>query len=265
MNFKNLFPNNKPLIACIHLLALPGSPGYCGNISTVINQALKEAEIFNNHKVDGLIIENFGDIPFYKDQVPSETIASMTMITHEIKKVFKGPVGVNVLRNDAKAALAIAVATQAQFIRVNVHIGAAVTDQGIIEGKAFETLRLRRALDSDVLIFADVAVKHASPMGSRSIEDETKDLSERGLADVLIVSGHHTGGEADLKEINRIKQNTHLPVIIGSGITLDNLNNYFSLADGFIVGSYFKTEGKAQNEVEETRVSSFMDKFKLNN
>lgn len=265
MNFKQLFINNKPLIGCIHLLALPGSPGYSGNISTVLNQALKEAEIFNKHKLDGLIIENFGDIPFYKDQVPAETIASMAMITHEIKKIFKGAIGVNVLRNDARGALAIAVATQSQFIRVNVHIGASVTDQGIIEGKAFDTLRLRKSLNSDVLIFADVAVKHASPLGNRSIEDETKDLTERGLADALIVSGKHTGGKADIKEINKIKQNTHLPVIIGSGITLDNLNNYFSSADGFIVGSYFKTNGKAQNEVEEARVNSFMEKFRLNN
>ena len=265
MSFNQLFPNNKPLIGCIHLLALPGSPGYCGNLTTVLNQALKEAEVFNKQKVDGLIVENFGDIPFYPDQVPAETIAFMTMITHEIKKVFKGVVGVNVLRNDAKAALSIAVATQAQFIRVNVHIGAAVTDQGIIEGKACNTLRLRKSLNSDVLIFADVAVKHASPLGNRSIEEETKDLTERGLADALIVSGNHTGGEANLKEIYRIKQNTHLPVIIGSGITLDNLNNYFSLADGFIVGSYFKTDGRAQNEVEEARVINFMKKFRLNN
>lgn len=265
MNFKKLFQNNKPIIGCIHLLALPGSPCYCGNMATILNQALKETEIYNNQKVDGLIVENFRDIPFYPDQVPAETIASMTMITHEIKKVFKGPVGINVLRNDAHAAMAIAVATQAQFIRVNIHLGAAVTDQGIIEGKAFDTLRLRRSLNSEVLIFADVDVKHASPLGNRSIEDETKDLTERGLADVLIVSGSFTGGETNLKEINRIKQNTDLPVIIGSGVTIDNLNNYYSSADGFIVGSYFKTDGRANNQVEAMRVQQFMEKFKTNN
>ncbi len=113
----------------------------------------------------------------------------MTVVTNEITKVFKRPIGINVLRNDAKAAMAIATACDIQFIRVNVHIGAAVTDQGIIEGKAFETLRLRKSLNSDVLIFADVAVKHASPLGNRSITEETKDLSERGMADAIIVSG----------------------------------------------------------------------------
>lgn len=263
MNFRQLFPNNKPLIGCIHLMPLPGSPGYCGNISKVLNQAIKEADIYNTQKVDGLIIENFGDIPFYKDKVPAETIASMTVVTQKIKEVFKGPVGVNVLRNDAQAAMAIAVATQADFIRVNVHIGAAVTDQGIIEGKAYDTLRLRKNLNSDVLIFADVAVKHASNLAKRSIEDETLDLTKRGMADVLIVSGCRTGGEPDIKEINRIKQNTNLPVIIGSGMTIENLNNYYPSTDGFIVGSYFKRGGKAQNVVDKIRVTNFMEKFRL--
>lgn len=261
MNFKQLFPNKKPLIGCIHLLALPGAPSYGGSLSSVFKQALKDAEIFSHYKSDGLIIENFGDIPFYPDKVPAETIAAMSVITHEIRKVFGGPIGVNVLRNDANAALAIAETTQAQFIRINVHMGAAVTDQGIIEGKAFDTLRLRKSLNSDVLIFADVAVKHASPLGIRSIEDETKDLTQRGLADVLIVSGSHTGGEANVKEINIIKQNTDLPVIIGSGITADNLNKYYPQVDGFIVGSFFKTDGKASNKVEESRVQNFMVKF----
>jgi len=263
MNFNKLFPNNKPLIGCIHLLPLPGSPGYSGNMKNIFNQALIEAEIFKSHKVDGLIVENLRDIPFYPDHVPAETIASMTIVTHEIKKIFNGSIGLNVLRNDAKAALAIAAACEVQFIRVNVHLGAAVTDQGIIEGRAFDTLRLRSSLNSDVLIFADVAVKHASPIGNRSIEDETKDLSVRGLADALIVSGSYTGGEANTKEINIIKQNTDLPVIIGSGITADNLSNYFSLADGFIVGSYFKADGKANYQIEESRVRTFMEKFRL--
>jgi len=263
MNFNQLFPSKKPLIGCIHLLPLPGSPKYSGNMTNVLKQAMKEANIFKTNNVNGLIIENFRDIPFYPDQVPAETIASMAIVTHEIKKVFKGPIGVNVLRNDAKAALAIAVACEVHFIRVNVHIGAAVTDQGILEGKAYDTLRLRKSLNSDILIFADVAVKHASSLGNRSIEDETKDLAERGLADALIVSGSHTGGEANKKEINIIKQNTDLPVIIGSGITPDNLTNYFSLVDGFIVGSYFKTNGIANNRIAESRVSKFMEKFRL--
>ena len=263
MNYNDLFPNKKPLIGCIHLLSLPGSPEYSGEMKNILKQALIETEIFKSHKVDGLIIENFRDMPFYPDQVPVETVAAMTVVTNEIKKVFKGPIGVNVLRNDAKAAMAISSACKVQFIRVNVHIGTAVTDQGIIEGRAYETLRLRKSLNSDVLIFADVAVKHASPLGNRSIMDETKDLTERGLADAIIVTGSHTGGEASPKEINIIKQNTALPVIIGSGITPDNLNKYFSLVDGFIVGSFFKSDGIAKNLVEKSRVKRFMEQFRL--
>jgi len=262
MNFNDLFPDKKPLIGCIHLLPLPGSPGYSGNMNNIVKQAITEAEIFRTNKVNGLIIENFGDIPFFPDKVPAETIAAMTVSINEIKKVFKGSIGVNVLRNDAKAALSIATACELQFVRVNVHIGAAITDQGIVEGKAYETLRLRKSLTSDVLIFADVAVKHASPLGNRGVVDETKDLSERGLADAIIVSGSHTGGEANSEEIKLVEQNTHLPVLIGSGITTKNLSNYYSLADGFIVGSYFKIDGNAKNQVEEKRVAEFMKQFR---
>lgn len=262
MNFKDIFTKDKAVIGCIHLLALPGSPQYAGNIKQVIDQALKEAEIFNKYDLDGLIIENFRDTPFYPDNVPAETIASMTVVTNEITKVFKRPIGINVLRNDAKSALAIASICDIQFIRVNVHIGATVTDQGVIHGKAYETLRLRKSLNSNVLIFADVAVKHASPLGDRSIIDETKDLSERGMADAIIVSGTHTGGEANHEEIEKVKQNTALPVLLGSGVTTKNIHKYCTLADGLIVGSYFKIDGKANNLVEEKRVEKFMNKYR---
>ena len=116
------------------------------------------------------------------------------------------------------------LATNAQFIRINVHTGAAITDQGLIQGKAHDTLRLRRNLQAkNILIFADVAVKHASPLGKRNIELETRDLTERGLADAIIVSGKLTGASTNIDELIKVKQNTHLPVIVGSGTTPGNL------------------------------------------
>lgn len=261
MTFQKLFGNTKPLIACIHLQALPGAPLYNNNFDNILEKALAEVEIFKSNKVHGLIVENFRDVPFYPGKLPAETIAAMAILTYEIKKTFNGPIGVNALRNDAHSALGIAVACNADFIRVNIHTGATLTDQGIIEGKAHETLRLKKTLGSEALIFADVAVKHASPLGKRSIELEAKDATDRGLADAVIVSGSATGEEANLTEVNRIKQSIAKPVIIGSGTNPENLEAMVELADGFIVGSYFKVEGKALNDVDPQRVKIFMDKY----
>jgi len=262
MNFNTLFKSPKPLIACIHLMPLPGSPRYPGNMNEVYDTALREMDIFKRYKVDGLIVENFRDMPFFPDKLPAETIAAMSSVTREVVKAFQGPVGINALRNDAQAAMAIATAAQADFIRVNVHTGAAITDQGIIQGKAHETLRLRTSLKSNVLIFADVSVKHATPLAKRGLDLETRDITERGLADAVIVTGELTGYEAKTQDIETIRQNTKLPILLGSGATPENLNKYLLKVDGLIVGSYFKKDGKADNQVDEQRVKVFTNKMK---
>ncbi|MFQ5636792.1 MAG: BtpA/SgcQ family protein [bacterium] len=262
MQFQDLFKSKKPLISCIHLMPLPGAPRYTGSMSQVIDTALTEVEIFNRYQVDGLIVENFRDQPFYPQKLPPETIAALAAATREIVAAAGIPVGVNALRNDAHAALAVATASEAHFIRVNVHMHAVVSDQGLLQGMSHETLRLRAALQSDVLIFVDAGVKHASPLGERRLDLETRDLEERGCADALIVSGAATGSEADTEDIDRVKQNTNLPVLIGSGATPENIEKLYSKTDGFIVGSYFKKDGKAENLVEAERVRIFTDKLK---
>ncbi len=264
MTFKDIFKAHKPIIACVHLMPLPGSPRYSGKIAEIYDTALSEVEIFKRYPIDGLIIENFRDIPFYPNKLPAETIAAMAAVTREIIKVVEMPVGVNALRNDAQSALAIATATEADFIRVNVHMDAVVSDQGIIEGTAHETLRLRANLKSDVLIFADVGVKHSAPLGHRGLAAETRDLTERGLADAIIVSGEATGAETQTEDIDIVRENTGLPVLIGSGVTPENLGKVYSKVDGLIVGSTFKKEGNADNLVQEARVKTFTDKvFKV--
>jgi len=260
MDFKDIFTTKKPIIACIHLMPLPGAPLYKGDMDSVFETALKEVGIYKRNNIDGLIVENFRDMPFYPGQLPPETIAAMTAVIREIRNAFSGPIGVNALRNDAQSAMAIAVATQTQFIRVNIHTGSAVTDQGLIHGKAHETLRLRANLKSDVLIFADVDVKHASPLGNRGIEAETRDLADRGLADAIIVSGEGTGRTTNSSDIEKVRQNTKLPILLGSGVIPENIKNFSKIADGFIVGSYFKKDGKAMNMVDEKRVKGFMGK-----
>ena len=247
MKYKDIFSSQKPLIACIHLMPLPGSPRYSGKMEEIYNTALSEVELFKRYPIDGFIVENFRDMPFYPDRIPPETIAALATVTREIVKVANVPVGVNALRNDAQSAIAIAAATQAHFVRVNVHMGAVVSDQGIIQGEAHQSLRLRAALKSNVLIFADAGVKHAAELGNRGLAAEVRDLTERGLADAIIVSGQATGSETDPEDVDIVRQSTSLPIIIGSGTTPENISKVYSKVDGFIVGSYFKKDGNADN------------------
>jgi len=259
MSFNAMF-KTKPIIGCIHLKALPGAPLFDGNLDNVISQALDEAKILQENGIDALIVENFNDIPFFPSKVPNETIAAMSVICHELKKHINIPLGVNVLRNDGMAALSIAHICKAEFIRVNVHLGAVVADQGIIQGIAHDLLRYKHALGAKALIMADVAVKHAAPLADMGLINETLNLAKRGMVDGLIVSGSGTGAAANVEDVKTVKQYAELPVFIGSGITKTNFNDYLPHADGFIVGSYFKIDGKAQNPVDAERVREFLER-----
>ena len=165
--FKDLFGPEKPVIGCIHLLPLPGSPLYDGSMESIYRKALEEVAILTECGVHGLIVENFRDKPFLPGRLSPETVASMAAVGREVVKKARVPVGINALRNDAESAVAIATAIGADFIRVNIHMNAVVSEQGIIQGASHRTLRLRSALKSDVLIFADVGVKHAAPLADR--------------------------------------------------------------------------------------------------
>src|SRR5437764_946687 len=178
---------DKLLIGVVHLQPLPGSPRWRGDLPSVIHAALADALAYERGGAHALFIENFGDVPFTKDHVGPETIAAMAAAGCAVAAKTKLPLGFNVLRNDACAALALCAACNGSFIRVNVHTGAMLTDQGLIEGNAFETLRYRQRVCPSAQIFADVHVKHAVPWGDWSIEDSARDTIERGLADALIV------------------------------------------------------------------------------
>src|SRR5262249_15073629 len=156
---------------------------------SLIEFAVHDARAYERGGAHALFIENFGDVPFTKGHVGPETIAAMAAAGRAIREAVKLPVGFNVLRNDACAALALCAACGGSFIRVNVHTGAMLTDQGLIEGNAYETLRYRQRICPEAAIFADVHVKHAVPLGDWTIEDSARDTVERGLADALIISG----------------------------------------------------------------------------
>jgi len=261
MTFANLFGARKPLIGVLHLLPLPGAPLYDGAMQKVYDQALAELEIFTRHGLDSVIVENFRDMPYFPGRVPAETVAAMAAISREIVRAAGMPVGVNVLRSDGEAAIAIAAACGAHYVRINVHMGAVVADQGIVQGSSQFSVRLRSTLKSSALIFADVGVKHAAPLAGRSLDIETRDVAERGLADAVIVSGDRTGVETNLADVDVVRAATALPVLIGSGATPENIERVLPTVHGLIVGSYFKKDGAGHNAVEEARVERFVRRF----
>jgi uncharacterized protein len=247
----------KLFIGVVHLQPLPGAPRWQGHLERVIDFAVADAKAYERGGAHALFIENFGDIPFTKGPVSPETIAAMAAAGRAIRAAVKLPIGFNVLRNDPRAALALCAACDGSFVRVNVHTGAMPTDQGIIEGNAYETLRYRRQICPGAQIFADVHVKHAVPLGNWRISDSARDAVERGLADALIVSGNGTGLAADRAEVEEVRSMCpSVRVLLGSGVRLDNLGDYLPLADGFIVGSSLKRGGRLYDHVDAKRVAA---------
>src|SRR6185437_6219966 len=196
---QELFGTNRPVIGVIHLLPLPGSHRFAGNMEAIFERAEQEAAALVSGGVHGIIIENFFDAPFAKNHIDTAAACALSLVAKRVSAIANLPLGINALRNDAMTSMAVAVTTGAQFIRVNVYTGAMLTDQGIIEGNAHELLNYRRLLGADhaVRIFADVMVKHAAPLTPYSdIRLEAKDAVHRGMADAIIISGSSTGDAA---------------------------------------------------------------------
>lgn len=261
---KTLFSTTNPAIGMLHAPPLAGSPRYGGDWRALLAAVLRDAETLVQGGVHGLMLENFGDAPFYPRRVPAEVVAQMTALAVEVRRRFEGvPLGINVLRNDGQSALAVALAAGASFIRVNVLVGARATDQGVIEGIAHELLRDRARLGAaSIRIFADVDVKHSAPLAARPIEEESRETLERGGADALIVSGSATGAAADLDHLRRVRQAAGgAPVLIGSGVTAHSISQYRDLADGFIVGTSLKRDGNVGSPIDPARVRDFMQQL----
>lgn len=247
------------VIGVVHLPPLPGSPRWAGE--DAIEAALRDARALAEAGFDALIVENFGDAPFWKEAVPPETVAAMACAVRAVRDDAGLPVGVNVLRNDARAALGIAVATRAAFIRVNVHTGAVVTDQGIVEGRAAETIRARAALRATVAVFADVNVKHASPFVKRPIAVQVEETVRRGLADSIIVTGPTTGRPAPLLDFVAAREGlagSSATLYAGSGVTVENAGDIAPLVDGVIVGTSVKKDGVTTNPVDPVAAKAFV-------
>jgi membrane complex biogenesis BtpA family protein len=251
------------VVGMVHLQPLPGAPGFDGDRDRIRERAVSDARALAAGGVDGVMIENFGDVPFYPESVPTHVVASMTDAVGRVVDAVDVPVGVNVLRNDADAALSVAAATGASFVRVNVHAGARVTDQGLVEGRAHETVRLRSRLDADVEIMADVGVKHSAPLGERrSLDESVDDVVTRGLADAVVVSGRGTGHAVDPARLERAAAacaRHDAPLFVGSGVTAETVGDCLAHADGVVVGTALKADGETTNVVAEDRVRAVVD------
>lgn len=260
MNLHQIFKTPNPIIGVVHLLPLPTSPRWGGSLKAVINRAEQEVTALASGGVDGVIVENFFDAPFTKNQVDPAVVSAMTLIVQRLMNLVTLPVGINVLRNDAQSALAIATCVHAQFIRVNVLTGIMATDQGLIEGQAHQLLRYRRELGSDVKIFADVLVKHARPLGSPNLTTAVQETIERGLADGVILSGWATGSPPSLEDLELASAAANgTPVFIGSGANWENIPTLMQAADGVIVSSSLKRRGKIEQPIDPIRVSQFVE------
>ena len=260
---EELFKVNKPIIGMVHLRPLPGSPFHPGSVEEVYDAALKDAEALYSGGVDGFIVENFNDVPFLKGEVGPEVVASMSIIVRDIVRRYGLPTGVNVLRNDGIAALAIAHAAGAHFIRINAYVDTLVTDQGIIEPCAAQVLRYRKLLSSGVKILADVLCKHAHPLAPLRLEEAVANAIDRGRADAIVITGERTGSSPNLLDVRRAKEAaSSTPVFVGSGLRPDNVLEYLKYADGGIVGTWFKREGDVRNEVDPERVKELMKRVR---
>ncbi len=256
------FTAPKPLIGTIHVEPMPGAPGYDGRpVDEVIARAVSDARAYVAGGIDGLIIENEGDIPFRKpERVGADTVAALTAVGCAVRAAVAVPVGVNCLANAVEQSLAIAAVTGGTFVRSNQWANAYVANEGFVEGAAAEALRYRSALRADqVAVFADVHVKHGSHaiVADRSLEEMTWD-AEFFRADVLIATGTRTGHGADPEEVTRIKRAASRPVLVGSGLTVDNAEEILGIADGAIVGSAMKEDGVWWNPVDTERVRHLM-------
>ena len=254
-----MFGVDKPIIGMVHLPPLPGSPLYKGeDLSSHVERAARDAKTLEEGGVDGFELENMGDMTYFPGKVGPETVAALTYIASQVSREVKIPFGICTL-TDPIAAVAIAHVTKAPFIRATVYTEAVVDVSGVIPGCAHELQRFKKLLGAEKLkVFADIQIKHSVPLSMRPIEHSAKD-AEYFLADAIIVSGTHTGEETPVDKVRRVKEAIpETPVLIGSGTRKENVRELFRYADGAIVGTSLKIDGKTFNSVDIQRVKEFM-------
>jgi membrane complex biogenesis BtpA family protein len=256
-----MFGKDKPIIGMVHLWPLPGALGYSGyGMDTILGQARQDTEALLEGGVDGLIVENMWDLPYYVGtDVQLEAVTAQAVVARSVAEMANVPVGVNVIHNGWQAELAIAVAAGLDFLRICILTGARLWDTGDLDGGcAADLLRKRKELGAEHLkLFADVDKKHSVPFPGLDLETHIE-WTEFYRADALIVSGKMTGSAPPLDKVRRAKEAATRPILMGSGTTVDNIGDFLQYADGAIVGSSLKVDGVMQNPVDVERVRRYM-------
>lgn len=259
---ENFFKNRKTIVGMIHVEPLPGTPRYGGSLAGVVARAREEAQLYLEAGIDMLAIENMHDVPFLNGKVGPEITAAMTIVGYEVKQATGLACGLQILAGANVEALAAAQAAGLDFIRAEGFVFAHVADEGLIDGCAAPLLRYRRQIGADnILVLTDIKKKHSSHAITADVGIvETAHAAEFFLSDGVIVTGAATGAEASLEEIQAVKEAVSIPVLVGSGVTLDNVERYLAAADALIIGSYFKESGHWSQGVDVGRVRRFMDR-----
>lgn len=254
--------SRKTIIGMTHIGALPGTPQYHLSVKQIIDQAVKETEIYLSCGIDAILIENMHDIPYLKCKAGAEIVAPMTAVSVELRKLTAKPIGIQILAGANKEALAVAQASSLDFIRAEGFVFGHLADEGYMDSCAGELLRYRKMIGAEqIAIFTDVKKKHSSHAITADISlEETIKAAEFFLSNGVIITGKATGDAAIIEDVYTARKTTKLPVIIGSGITTENLSEYWDYADAFIVGSYFKKNGNWKEGVEKDRVNSLIEK-----
>lgn len=255
-----LFPQTKPIIGMIHVGALPGTPANQHSVAELTAQAVREAALYREGGVDGIGIENMHDVPYLRGGVGPEIVAAMSIIGQAVKAESRLPVGIQILAGANLEALAVAHAAGLDFIRVEGYVFAHVADEGLIESSAARLLRYRKLISAErVQIWADVKKKHSSHAITADISlGLTAETVEFMRGDAVIVSGSVTGDPPQLADVAEAKTHCRLPIVLGSGVDAGNIAQFFSAADGFIIGSHFKVNGQWFNTVDALRVERLM-------
>jgi uncharacterized protein len=259
---EKLFHRPKPLIGTIHCLPFPGAPRYRGEkLDAIVAHAISEAKAYEQGGLDGIIVENAWDLPFLRpEDIWYETVATLSVVTKCVRDATSLPVGVNLLANGGEAAIAVAKAADASFIRVNQFVNAYIANEGFVQGNSAKILRYRSALHAqEIAVFADVHVKHGSHaiVADRPVVEQARD-AEFFDADVTIATGNHTGDPTPVEEIENIRRGTFLPVIIGSGLSIENASELLAKADGAIVGTSLKEGGAWWGNVSVERARALV-------
>lgn len=263
MKFGSLFNISKPIVGVVHLLPLPGSPKYQGHLDAIVDRSLKEVQLLDQGGVHGIIIENFNDDPFSTIEISKQQLGLMAAILTLARREVNIPIGVNVHFNDWEAEIALAFSCRAQFVRIEVFVDTVVTTSGIVQPCCAEVTRFRKSLGvtDQISILADIHPKYSKNLLPTSLKESAL-MAQNAMADAIIVTGESTGIETPLEDIRGVKEVIDLPVLAGSGITAENVNETLAIADGVIVGSAFKVNGNVHNDVSLDRIKQFMNAVK---